>query len=174
LDSNEASYDEEGGIKWYRIRTIDLEPSDNPLLDFNTFFNKHLKEYQNRLIADSGNTPWHILIERKNLEAMTQVIELFPNEDQIIQLDSHIDGQIVADRPDYYIRIHHCALKKAIQGFIDIIVFIGCQRGKAIGKTKTFGVVREIKYDLSSGVKGFREIKSPKQLDKWEILNDLQ
>ena len=59
----------------------------------------------------------------------------------------------------------------------EIVVFLGCARGKRVGKHETFHIEREIKNDifLESKVKGFRQIKDPLKggSKKWSIEDGL-
>lgn len=168
---------EENGGKnegiYHRRRRI-LDNRNRPVLDFNTFFNEHMKNYKSVLLNNNEDREQadFVLIERHNLERLTTRYDLYPTKDQIVQIESHMQVQRNVDDPDYYMQIFHVKTPRTNE---EVIVFIGCPRGRRIGRTESFVVERQIKYDINSNVKGFRQIKFPlrDKNSKWSVANRL-
>jgi hypothetical protein len=157
------------GIKWTRSRSV--EYGDQPPLDFNTFFNEHKKEYQSELINDTNNngggraptTAVSVLIERHNLTRETVRYDYYPTEDQFVQLESHMNQQMIVDSPDYYMQIWHTGIIPSnSKSPIEVLVLTGCPKGRWIGRSEILAVDRQIKHDISSRIIGFRIIKDPR------------
>jgi hypothetical protein len=160
------------GIHYRRIRSFDY--GDRPVFDFNTFFNEHMKDYKSVLLNNDEDKEqaYFVLIERHNLERLTTRYDLYPTEDQTVQIESHMHVQRNVDNPDYYMQIFHVKTPRTND---EVIVFIGCPKGRWIGRTESFVVERQIKYDMNSNVKGFRQIKFPlrDKNSKWSVANRL-
>jgi hypothetical protein len=160
------------GIHFRRKRMIDY--SNGPVLKFNTFFNEHMKNYKRVFFNNTEDREQadFVLIERHNLERVTTRYDLYPTKEQIIQIESHLHVQRNMDDPDYYMHIFHVKISRSND---EVIVFIGCPRGRRIGRTESFIVERQIKYDMNSNVKGFRQIKNPlrDKSSKWSVADRL-
>ena len=72
---------------------------------------------------------------------MTTRYDLYPNptEHPTEQVVSHMSVQKNVDQPDYYMQIFHARAPETGQ---EIIVFLGCARGKRVGKHETFHIER--------------------------------
>jgi hypothetical protein len=150
------------GIEWCRTRTIDNRET---ILDFNTFFNEQIKEYQNELLVNKQGLSDCILVERHNLQRRTTRYNYYPTAEQSDEVESYLHIQRINDNPDYYIEIHHALVGPPTNN--EMIIFIGCRKGKWIGRTEAFIVDRYVKHHLGSNVKGFRQTKFPWKKNRW-------
>ena len=146
-------------IKWQRIRIM---PTDGipPYQDFNMFFTAMINEYKYRLTNDPENTSFNILAFYHK-SGLTQIIELFPRDDQLFMLESCIRLWILNYTPDYYVRMHACTIRSNKK---EVIIFDGSSKEGHI-VTKTFEIIR--KHD-SNSILDFKESKSP-NFDSEEI-----
>jgi hypothetical protein len=150
-----------GGIEWRRTRTLDGRETR---LDFNTFFNEQIKEYKNELLINKQGLSDCILVERHNLQRRTTRYNYYPTAEQSNLVESYMHIQRINDNPDYYIQIHHALVPPTNS---EMIISIGCRKGRWIGRTEAFLVDRYVKHDLGSNIKDFRQTKFPWKKNKW-------
>ena len=115
-----------------------------------------------------------MLVERHNLERLTTRYSYYPTDGQFVEVESYMAQQRRADDPDYYIQISH--FLKPIKGHDqEVLLFMGCPNGRWIGRHEMYSVGRFVKHDHWSDIKGFRQIKIPKEKGlKWHQTDRLQ
>jgi hypothetical protein len=156
----EKHLERKAGIEWHRTRTLDSRET----LDFNTLFHEQIKEYKNEVLINKPGLSDCILFERHNLERRTTKYNYYPTIEQSDEVESYMHIQRINDNPDYYLQIHHALVPPANN---EMILFIGCRKGRWIGRNEAFLVDRYVKHDLGSNIRGFRQTKFPWKNNKW-------